>query len=148
MRISGQVSQSMPEMAQLHDVPIDPRVTNLVKGDDVWIEVSLDEQMLYVWQGTEVHYAYRVSTGRPGSPTRKGVYRVYSLYRQYPMWGRDWWCPDVPFSMFFHGEFAIHGAYWHNDFGTPVSHGCVNMAEMDAAAVYAQVKKRTVVWVH
>jgi lipoprotein-anchoring transpeptidase ErfK/SrfK len=80
--------------------------------------------------------------------TRKGVYRMYALYKSYPMWGRDWWCPDVPYAMFFHHEFAIHGAYWHNDFGTPVSHGCVNMAEMDAAEVFAKVKKGTVVWVH
>jgi lipoprotein-anchoring transpeptidase ErfK/SrfK len=50
--------------------------------------------------------------------------------------------------MFFHREFAIHGAYWHNNFGSPISHGCVNMAELDAAEVFSHVKKGTVVWVH
>jgi len=153
-RIDGQVSQFMPELVKMHDVPIDARVTKLVKENDVWIEVSLDEQVLYLYEGSELKSAYRVSTGRPGTPTRKsmatrkGVYRIYALYEKYPMWGRDWWCPDVPYAMFFHGELAIHGAYWHNDFGTPVSHGCVNMAEVDAKEVYQQVKKRTVVWVH
>ena len=154
MRIDGQVSQSVPELIRAHDIPIDARVTKLVSGADVWIEVSLDEQVLYLYEGSELKSAYRVSTGRPGTPTRKsmatrkGVYKMYALYRQFPMWGRDWYCPDVPYAMFFHSELAIHAAYWHDDFGTPVSHGCVNMAEMDAKEVYEQVKKRTVVWVH
>jgi lipoprotein-anchoring transpeptidase ErfK/SrfK len=150
-----QESHAVPDAILYHDIPIDSRVTKLVKGNDVWIEVSLDEQVLYVYEGSGIVSAYMVSTGRPGIPgklksmaTRKGVYRMYSLYKAYPMWGRDWWCPDVPYAMFFHGELAIHGAYWHNNFGTPVSHGCVNMAEMDAAEVFAQVKKGTVVWVH
>ena len=145
----------MPVVAR--EVVIDKRVQ--VGADEVWIEVSLSEQMLYLYRGCQVQSAYRVSTGRPGIPgkkvskaTRKGVYRIYALYKSYPMWGRDgkdgWRCPDVPYVMWFHGELAIHAAYWHNDFGTPVSHGCVNMAEMDAEAVYAQVKRRTVVWVH
>ena len=156
-RIDGQVSQFMPELVKTHDVPIDARVTKLVKDNDIWIEVSLDEQVLYLYEGSELKSAYRVSTGRPGTPTRKsmatrkGVYKMYALYEKYPMWGRSdggWWCPDVPYTMFFHGELAIHGAYWHNDFGIPVSHGCVNMMPDDAKTVYELVKKRTVVWVH
>ena len=154
-RIEGQVSQYVPEAVLTHSIPIDARVTRLVKDADIWIEVSLDEQMLYLYQGSEVRFAYRVSTGRPGIPgklksmaTRKGVYKIYALYVSYPMWGKDWYCPDVPYAMFFHHELAIHAAYWHNDFGKPVSHGCVNMMPDDAKEVYGQVKKRTVVWVH
>jgi len=157
-RIEGQVSQARPEMAKTHDVLIDAKVTKLVKNSDMWIEVFLDEQMLYMYKATDIIKAYLVSSGKPGDAThkskatRKGVYKMYSLYKSYPMWGRDekggWWCPDVPYTMFFHGEFAIHAAYWHNNFGTPVSHGCVNMTEMDAKEVYEQVKKGTVVWVH
>jgi lipoprotein-anchoring transpeptidase ErfK/SrfK len=153
-RIESQLSQSIPDLAKKHNILISERVTKMVVGDAVWIEVSLDEQVLYVYKGSEILAAYRVSTGRPGSErlksmaTRPGVYRMYSLYKSYPMWGRDWWCPDVPYAMFFHREFAIHGAYWHNDFGSPISHGCVNMAEVDAGEVFAQVKKGTVVWVH
>ena len=149
-----QVSQYVPHAVLTHKVPIDPRVTKIVKDADIWIEVSLAEQMLYLYQGYEIRYAYRVSTGRPGAwnrismATRKGVYRMYSLYKRYPMWGRDWYCLDVPYAMFFHGEFAIHAAYWHNDFGTPVSHGCVNMSEEDAKEVYELSHRGTVVWVH
>lgn len=152
-----QVSQYVPEKVLTHKVQIDPRVIQKVKDAEIWIEVSLDEQMLYVYQGMEVRYAYRVSTGRPGGPrlksmaTRKGVYRIRPMNKTYPMWGRSdggWRVPDVPYVMWFHHELAIHGAYWHNSFGTPVSHGCVNMAEMDAAEVYGLVKNGTVVWVH
>lgn len=147
-----QVSQKLDTYT--HAVKVDPRVYRHVRGDDVWIEVSLDKQTLYVRQGDQITAAYRVSTGRPGSPrrksmaTRKGVYKMYALYKRYPMWGRDWYCLDVPYAMFYHGEFAIHGAYWHNSFGTPVSHGCVNMVPDDAGEVYQQVKKGTCVWVH
>jgi lipoprotein-anchoring transpeptidase ErfK/SrfK len=153
-RVERQFSQSDTDLAKRHNILISERVTKMVTGNVIWIEVSLDEQVLYLYEGSEIISAYHVSTGRPGNErlksmaTRKGVYRMYSLYKSYPMWGRDWWCPDVPYAMFFHREFAIHGAYWHNNFGSPISHGCVNMTEVDAAEVFAQVKKGTVVWVH
>lgn len=143
-----------PILDPKHDVLIDARVTKLVKPDAYWIEVDRAEQVLYLYRNTEIIKAWRVSTGKPPNRvTRPGVYKVYSLYEKYPMWGIEdkntgWWCPDVPFAMFFHGELAIHGAYWHNDFGTPVSHGCVNMMPDDAAELYRFVGKGTVVWVH
>jgi len=154
IRIDGQISQYVPELAKKHNILILEKVTKMVVGNAVWVEVSLEEQVLYMYMGSEIISAYHVSTGRPGNErlismeTRKGVYKMYALYKSYPMWGRDWWCPDVPYAMFFHHEYAIHGAYWHNNFGTPVSHGCVNMSEIDAAEVFARVKKGTVVWVH
>ena len=158
MRIEGQVSQFVPEAINEHDELIPERVIKMVKGDEIWIEVSLEKQMLYLYEGTTITSAYRVSTGKPGSSTRKsmatrkGVYRMYKLYKTYPMSGREgdgyWWCPDVPYVMFFHGELAIHGAYWHNDFGKPISHGCVNMMPNDAGDLYHWCKVGTVVWVH
>jgi lipoprotein-anchoring transpeptidase ErfK/SrfK len=150
-----QVSQKLASFT--HAVEVDKRVYKYVKGDEIWIEVSLDNQVLYVHQGDLITAAYRVSTGRPGGPrlksmaTRKGVYRIRPMNKTYPMWGRSdggWRVPDVPWVMWFHNELAIHGAYWHNDFGTPVSHGCVNMMPDDAKEVYEQVKNGTVVWVH
>ena len=44
--------------------------------------------------------------------------------------------PDVPWTMYYSGSFAIHGAYWHDNFGTPVSHGCVNLRVPEAQALY------------
>ena len=56
--------------------------------------------------------------------------------------------PDVPFSMFFYKGYAIHGTYWHNNFGTPMSHGCVNMNTNDAAWIYSNAPVGTYVRVH
>lgn len=152
--IGNQVSQALPKPQ--HNVEFHERIKEaLLKTPDMtWIEVSLAEQVLYLYKGSQIQEAYRVSTGRPGSPfrksmaTRKGCYNIYYMKASYPMWGRDWWCPDVPYAIFFHGELAIHGAFWHNDFGTPVSHGCVNMMPDDAKRIYEQVKKKGFVWVH
>ena len=154
-RIEGIVSTSVPYLISKHKIEI-PEKTKALLGSCltpgaescVWIEVSIDEQVLYLWEGNKVKSAYLISSGKRRMDTRKGSYKMYSLYKSYPMWGKDWWCPDVPYAMFFHHEFAIHAAYWHNYFGTPASHGCVNMTEMDAKEVYEQVKKWTVVWVH
>jgi lipoprotein-anchoring transpeptidase ErfK/SrfK len=52
------------------------------------------------------------------------------------MTGADYDTPDVPWTMYYSGGFAIHGAYWHNNFGTPVSHGCVNLRVPEAKALY------------
>ena len=113
-----------------------------IMPDTWWIEVSLEEQILYLWQGGLIKEAYRVSTGRPGTPfrisnaTRKGTYNIYEMREKYPMWGRDWYCLDVPYVMFFHHDYAIHGAYWHTDFGKVRSHGCTNIAPVDARWLY------------
>jgi len=152
-RIDGIVSTSVPYLALKHTIEIPDKTAKLLgmclyTEGCVWIEVSIDEQVLYLYKGDKIKSAYLISSGKKGMSTRKGSYKMYSLYKSYPMWGLDWWCPDVPYAMFFHKEFAIHAAFWHNYFGTPASHGCVNMTEMDAKEVYEQVKKGTVVWVH
>jgi len=155
LRIEGIKSQALPKKLLKRDVDIPEKIQNRIKEGEIWIEVSLAEQVLYVWEGlNKIKAGYRVSTGMPGTPrrkskaTRKGIYKMYCLYKAYTMWGNNWWAYAVPHCMFFHGEFAIHAAYWHNDFGTPVSHGCVNMTEMDAAEVYPLVKIGTTVWVY
>jgi hypothetical protein len=122
-------------------------------GDEVWLEVVLDEQALYVHEGERLVAGFRISSGRQGKATKTGLFRIYAMYPSYPMWGPiingvpEYWIPDVPWAMFYHVDFAIHGAYWHDDFGTPVSHGCVNMNPNDAEWVYGNVRKGTYVWV-
>jgi lipoprotein-anchoring transpeptidase ErfK/SrfK len=155
-RIENQISHLshlLPKPYQ-HTVNIPDKILTKINAESNWIEVSLAEQILYLCKGKEIQRAYRVSTGKPGSAfrkssaTRKGIYNIYYMRPKYPMWGKDWYCPDVPFAIFYHHEFAIHGAYWHNNFGTPVSHGCVNMTEIDAWEVYVVVKRKDFVWVH
>ena len=81
-------------------------------------------------------------------PTVKGSFKIYAKFPTYRMRGSGYDLSDVPYVMFFQGNYAIHGVYWHNTFGAPISHGCVNMQTGDAAWVYELVKVGTWVFVH
>jgi lipoprotein-anchoring transpeptidase ErfK/SrfK len=52
------------------------------------------------------------------------------------MVGPNYYLPDVPYTMYFHGSYALHGTYWHNSFGQPMSHGCVNLPTDDAEKLF------------
>jgi lipoprotein-anchoring transpeptidase ErfK/SrfK len=101
-----------------------------------WIEIDISDQRLVAWQGDVPVFETIVSTGKPGWRTLPGVFNVYRKYDQTRMRGIDYDTPDVPWTMYYSGAFAIHGAYWHNNFGTPVSHGCVNLRVPEAKALY------------
>lgn len=101
-----------------------------------WIEVDISDQHLIAWQGDVPVFETTVSTGKPGYRTLPGEFQVYRKYEQTRMRGVDYDTPDVPWTMYYSGGFAIHGAYWHNNFGTPVSHGCVNLRVPEAKALY------------
>ena len=77
-----------------------------------------------------------VSTGTRATPTVVGNYRVYSKYLSTSMSGPGYHVPNVPHVMFFYRGYSIHGTYWHNNFGTPMSHGCVNLTLADAKWLY------------
>lgn len=113
-----------------------------------WIEIDLSEQRLYAWQGNQKIYIFRISTGTKKTPTVKGRFVINSKYRSHRMRGDDYDIPDVPYVMYFHEGYAIHGAYWHNNFGTPVSHGCVNLPVKNARRLYNWAKVGTSVLVH
>lgn len=106
------------------------------------IEVDLSEQWLTAYAGDEIVYDAPVSTGKDGFNTPTGTYQVYLKYRKQTMrgslGGETWVVPDVPSVMYFNGSVALHGAYWHNNFGTGIrsSHGCVNLPLDAAAALY------------
>jgi lipoprotein-anchoring transpeptidase ErfK/SrfK len=101
-----------------------------------WIEVDISDQRLTAWQGDVPVFETTVSTGKPGFRTLPGVFNVYRKYEKTRMTAYDYDTPDVPWTMYYSGGFAIHGAYWHNNFGTPVSHGCVNLRVPEAQALY------------
>lgn len=112
-----------------------------------WIEVVISEQKLIAWQGDVPIFETIVSTGKPGWRTLPGEFAVYRKYDETRMRGPGYDTPDVPWTMYYSGGFAIHGAYWHDNFGTPVSHGCVNLRVPEAKALYdwASVGTRVVV---
>jgi lipoprotein-anchoring transpeptidase ErfK/SrfK len=101
-----------------------------------WIEVDISDQRLTAWQGDVPVFETIVSTGKPGWRTLPGTFNVYRKYEETRMTGPGYDTPDVPWTMYYSGGFAIHGAYWHNNFGTPVSHGCVNLRVPEAKALF------------
>ena len=115
---------------------------------DAWIEVDLSEHMLYVYRGGRLMDGFLVATGASGTPTITGSFKINAKLPTYRMRGAGYDLPDVPYVMFFQGNYAIHGVYWHNSFGVSISHGCVNMLTIDAARVYELVKVGTWVFVH
>jgi LysM repeat protein len=96
-----------------------------------WIYVDLSEQRLTAYQGVYPVFSTMVSTGLPQHPTVVGDFNIYVKYESTRMqggYGADYYdLANVPHTMYFYGGYALHGAYWHNDFGTPRSHGCVNL---------------------
>jgi LysM repeat protein len=91
------------------------------------VVVDLSDQMTYAYQDGALLRSVRVSTGLPGTPTVKGDFTVYRKWVAQTMSGPGYFLPDVPYVMYFYQGYALHGTYWHNNFGNPMSHGCVNM---------------------
>jgi lipoprotein-anchoring transpeptidase ErfK/SrfK len=117
-----------------------------------WIEIDLSSQTLIAWSGRTRMYTTRVSTGTNKYPTVQGTFRVYTKLRSQRMrggTGRDRYdLPNVPHVMYFYRDYAIHGAYWHNNFGRPMSHGCVNLPLRAAQWMYNWAPIGTQVVVH
>jgi hypothetical protein len=104
---------------------------------DKWIEIDLFEQTLAAYEGDRMVYATLVSSGLPWWQTTTGLFKIWIKVRQAKMSGRDgypdyYFLEDVPWTMYFNDNFALHGAYWHDRFGIKHSHGCVNLAPADA----------------
>ena len=113
-----------------------------------WIEVDISDQTLIAWQGETVVLRTLISSGRTQYPTVRGTYQVRTKLDLERMIGPGYDTPNVPWTMYFFRGYAIHGAYWHNNFGTPVSHGCVNMRVDEAKALYDWASVGTEVVVH
>lgn len=113
-----------------------------------WIDVDLTNQMVYAYEGDTVVNSFVVSTGVWATPTVTGKYKVYLRLRSGDMRGPGYYLPDVPYIMYFYKSYGLHGTYWHHNFGTPMSHGCVNLSTDDAAWLYNWSSLGTVVNVH
>ena len=104
--------------------------------NDRWIDIDLSDQRLYAYEGTTLLRSFLVSTGTWQYPTPVGEFAVWIKLRYTDMRGPGYYLPDVPYTMYFYSDYGIHGTYWHNNFGTPMSHGCVNMITEEAAWLY------------
>ncbi len=101
-----------------------------------YIEVNLSQQMIRAYQDDQLVREVVVSTGLPNTPTVVGDFTIYSKLPQQAMSGPGYYLPGVPWVMYFYRGYAIHGTYWHNNFGQPMSHGCVNLPIDEAAWFY------------
>lgn len=141
-------AEAKPEEATVEEKPT-PAPTPVAFRTDApadgerWIEVDISDQKLIAWQGDVPVFETIVSTGKPGFRTLPGEFAIYLKFEKARMRGVDYDTPDVPWTMYYDGDFAIHGAYWHNNFGTPVSHGCVNLRVEEAKALYEWASKGT-----
>ena len=113
-----------------------------------WIDVNLSEQRVSAYEGDTVVKSFLVSTGVPQTPTVTGKYKIYVKVRVQDMSGPGYYLRDVPYVMFFYEDYGLHGTYWHNNFGTPMSRGRVNLTIPDSEWLYNWASVGTVVNVH
>jgi LysM repeat protein len=123
-----------------------PPVQGPVSGR--WIDVDISSQRLTAYQGNTPVFSALVSTGLPRTPTVIGRFKVYTKLRSTRMRGPGYDLPGVPYTMYFYKGYGIHGTYWHNNFGRPMSHGCVNMRTQDAAWLFSWASVGTPVVTH
>ncbi len=107
-----------------------------------WVGVDTEEQVIIAYDNDTPVFVSLVSTGLEYSPTNKGIFSTYARFSHRDMSRGDinqpWFyhMEDVPYTFYFNGNQALHGAYWHDQFGTQQSHGCVNMSLTAAYWVY------------
>jgi hypothetical protein len=109
-----------------------------VAANEKWIAVNRAEQTVAAYQGDQMVFATLASTGLPWWQTPDGLFRIYLKRRLGDMTGGRpdgdffYLVEDVPWTMYFTGPYALHAAYWHDDFGYEHSRGCVNLSPHDA----------------
>jgi len=110
--------------------------------------VDLSDQTLTAWQGESIALYTKISSGTWETPTITGYYKIDRKYPSQRMTGPGYDIPDVPYVMYFWEGYAFHGAYWHNNFGTPMSHGCVHLQPGEAEWLYQWAERGTDVYVN
>lgn len=115
-------------------VPLYP----VIPTEEKWISVDLDHQRAYAWEGSKLVKRFVISSGKAKTPTVTGVFRIWAKVSSQVMQGGSrasgdyYYLPNVQWVQYFYRDYAFHGAYWHNNFGTPMSRGCINMTNSDA----------------
>jgi len=120
-----------------------------------WIQVNLYEQTLAAYEGERMVYATLVSSGLDKWATEPGLFHIWARLKvdnmrgAYEPDGSDYYSLEaVPWVMYFDGQRALHGEYWHDRLGFKRSHGCVNLAPLDARWLFDWAEKGTPVWVY
>ncbi len=125
-------------------VDVDPRPEGVGPGEK-WIEVDTFEQTLAAYEGDRMVFATLVSSGLPATWTPDGLNRIWAKLPSTPMSSPDdeskspawYYLEHVEWTQYFFEDYALHAAYWHDGFGFPKSHGCVNLAPLDSKWLFA-----------
>jgi lipoprotein-anchoring transpeptidase ErfK/SrfK len=128
-------------------VPKPGKLPSFAKDDQKWVDISIHGQTLVLYQGKTPVYATAISTGRDGLgdpgktlSTPTGVFEVRDKHVTTTMDANEvdnqFELRDVPWVQYFKGGYAIHAAPWHDEYGKPRSHGCINMSPIDARRVF------------
>jgi hypothetical protein len=145
------------EARSLRTAPVDRLAEVVDWAPTLWqrrIEVNLSTQWLTAYEDDLIVYRAPVATGRDGFNTPTGSFAAYDKLRLQTMTGdaggESWYVPDVPWVMYVVGGVALHGTYWHNQFGSGyrLSHGCINLGMDDAEWLYGWADVGTPVKVH
>jgi lipoprotein-anchoring transpeptidase ErfK/SrfK len=124
----------------------------LVSNGEKWIDVNLTSQTLVAFEGNAPVFQSLVSSGTEAHPTVTGQFRIWLRFSSQDMNGRrlgyDYFLKDVPYVQYFYQDYALHGTFWHNNFGTPMSHGCVNLPTPSAEWLFNWANNGTLVNVH
>jgi hypothetical protein len=113
-----------------------------------WVDVSIRKQVLVAYQGTKAVYATLISTGEAGvadpattRSTVQGAFRIFAKHLTTTMSsevvGEEFELKDIPYVQYFEDGYALHAAYWHDDFGIPRSHGCINLSPEDSKWLFS-----------
>lgn len=135
------MNQEVTPLLAVLPEPEDLAVLGEVSPEDKWIEIDLSEQKLTAWEGNNKYMETLVSSGKTG-PTPRGEFRIWGKYKYAKMSGGSkengtyYYLPNVPYIMYFNGSYGLHGTYWHNNFGHPMSHGCVNLPTSAAEKLF------------
>lgn len=134
---------SVPSASQPVNAPANPPAPGNsapAPTDGKWIDINISTQTITAYQGNTPVKSVLVSTGVSWHPTPIGHYKIYMKIQSQTMSGgvgaEAYYLPGVPWVMYFAGANAIHGTYWHHNFGHPMSHGCVNLTIDDAHWFY------------
>jgi len=155
-QLSDQVWYQIAEDEWINQITVG-KVTSSAPPEGVapgekWIQVDLFEQTLAAYEGERMVYATLVSSGLPGWDTPTGLNRVWLKVAAGKMSGGEgrpdyYFLEDVPWTMYFNKDVALHTAYWHDRFGYKHSHGCVNLAPLDARWLFQWAPEDVWVWV-
>jgi lipoprotein-anchoring transpeptidase ErfK/SrfK len=126
-----------------------PPIPEGIQPRERWVDVHLGSQTLVAMVGRSPAYATLVSSGKESDDPKKdhrtptGVWRIREKHVTTTMDGNGtaagdlpYSIEDVPYAMYFEGSYALHAAFWHEDFGVRRSHGCVNLAPLDARYLF------------